>query len=104
MSLGLVNVPHKINTQVLLTLETNLNELFETNAKAASIPDNPDAQIIYHGTLYNFYLQIILDDYFLVCYNGTLRSHRALRTGVILAPYQRSFEINTKSQSLNVNL
>ena len=104
MSLGLVNFPHKINTRVLLTLETNLNKLFETNAKAAFIPDNPDAQIIYHGTLYNSYLQITLDDYFLVYYNGILRSHRALRTGVILAPYQRSFEINTKSQSLNVNL
>ena len=91
MSLGLVNVPHKINTRVLLTLEANLNKLFERNAKAASIPDNPDAQIIYHGTLYNSYLQITLDDNFLVYYNGILRSHRALRIRCYLSTTSTKF-------------
>ena len=32
-SLGLINFPHKIDTQFLFTLENNLNRLFETNAK-----------------------------------------------------------------------
>ena len=103
VSLGLVNFPHKIDTRVLFTLETNLNELFETNAKVAAIPDNPVAQIIYHNTPYISYPQIILDDNFLAYYNGTLRSRSALRTDVVLSPYQQSFEINTRTQSLNVN-
>ena len=60
----------------MLTLETNSNKLFETNTKAANIPAIPDAQTIYHGTLYNSYPEITLDDNFLVYYNGILRSHR----------------------------
>ena len=83
VSLGLVNFPHKIDTRVLFLLGTNLNKLFKTNAKAAAIPDNPDAQIIYHGTSYISYPQITLDDNFLAYYNGILRSRTALRTGVI---------------------
>ena len=39
--LGFVNFPHKIDKGVLFTLETKLNKLFETRAKAAFIPDNP---------------------------------------------------------------
>ena len=84
-------------------LQTNLNKLFETNVKLAAIPDNPDAQIIYHDTPYISYLQMTLDDNFLAYYNGILRSCSTLRTGVILSPYQQSFEINTGTQSLNVN-
>ena len=88
MSLDLVNFPHKIDTRVLFTFETNLNKLFETNDKAAAIPDNPDAQIIYHDTPYIFYPHITLNDNFLAYYNGILRSCSALRTGVILLPFQ----------------
>ena len=46
---------------------------------------------------------ITLDDNFLAYFNGRLRSRGALRTGVISSPYQQSFEINTGTQSLNVN-
>ena len=84
-------------------LETNLNKLFETNVKLAAIPDNPDAQIIYHDTPYISYPQVTLDNNFLAYYNGILRSRSALRTSVILSPYQQSFDINTGTQSLNVN-
>ena len=103
VSLGLVKFPNKIDTRVLFTLETNLNKLFETNAKAAAISDIPDAQIIYHDTPYISYSQITLDDNFLAYYNGILKSHSALRAGVILSPYQQSFEVNTRTQPLNVN-
>ena len=103
VSLVLVNFPHKIDTRVLFMLETNLNKLFETNSKLAVIPDDPDAKIIYHDTPYISYPQIILGDNFLAYYNGILRCCSALRTGVILLPYQQSFEINTGTQSLNVN-
>ena len=92
-SLDLVNFLHKIDTRFLLTLENNMNRLFETNAKAD----------VFHDTPYISYPQITLDDNFLACFNGILRSRGALRTGVISSPYQRSFEINTGTQSLKVN-
>ena len=95
VSLGLVNFPHKLDTQVLFTFEINWNKLFETNAKATAIPDNPDAQIIYHYISYISYPQITLGDNFLAYYNGILRSCSALKTEVILSSYQQSFEINT---------
>ena len=101
-SLGLVNFPHEIDTQLLLTLENNMNILFKTNAKA-DIPNEPDAQIIFHDMPYISYPLITPDDNFLAYFNGILRSHGALRTGVISSPYQQSFEINTRTQSLKNN-
>ena len=59
-----------------------MNRLFETNAKA-DIPNEPDVQIIFHDTPYISHPQIIIDDNFLACFNGILRSCGALRTGVI---------------------
>ena len=102
-SLGLANFPHKINTQFLLTFETNMNRLFETNGKAAVL-NEPDAQIIFRDTPYISYPQIILDDNVLAYFNDILISRDALRTGLISSPYQQSFEINTGTQSLKVNL
>ena len=77
--------------------------LFETNAKLHNIPNESDAQVIFHDTPYISYPQITLDDNFLVYLNTILRSRIALRTGVILSPYQQSFEINVGTQSLKVN-
>ena len=100
-SLGLANFPHKIDTRFLFTLENKLNKLFETNAKA-EVPNEPEAQIIFHDTPYISYSQITLDDNFLAYLNAILRSPSALRTGVILPPYQQSFAINVGTQSLKL--
>ena len=35
----------KTDTKIILTLERNLNILFESNKKVTAIPDNPDALI-----------------------------------------------------------
>ena len=83
-SLDLVNFPHQIDTPFLFTLENNLNRLSETNAKLDNIPNEPDAQIIFHDTRYISYPQITLDDNFLAYLNVILRSRSTLRTGVIL--------------------
>ena len=93
-SLGLVNFPHKIDTRFLFTLENNLSRLFETNAKLDNIPNESDAQIIFHDTPYISYRQITLEDNFLAYLSPILRYPDALSTGVILLPYQQSFEIN----------
>ena len=93
-SLGLVNFPHKIDTLFLFTLENNLSRLFEANAKLDNIPNKSGAQIIFHDTPYISYPQITLEDNFLAYLNAILRSPNALSTGVILSPYQQSFEID----------
>ena len=88
---------------LLFTLKNNLNRSFETNAKLENIPNETDTQIIFHDTLYISYPQITLDDNFLAYLNSILRSRSALRTVIILSPYQQSFEINVGTQSLNIN-
>ena len=84
--LGLVNFLHKIDTRFLFTLENNLNRLFETKTKLDNIPNEPDAQIIFHDMRYISHPQITLDNNFLAYSNGILRSRSALRTGVISSP------------------
>ena len=98
ISLRLVNFPHKIDTRFLSTLENNLNRLLKTNATLNNIPNEPDAQIIFHDTPYICCPQITLDDNFLAYLHAILRSRNALRTGVILSPYQQSFEMNVGIQ------
>ena len=93
LSLGLVNFAYQLDTRFSFTLEPNLNRLFESNIKA-EIPYAPDAPIIFHDTPYISYLQITLTDNFLVYANGVLRARGALKTGVLLDPYQQGFEVN----------
>ena len=57
---NLVNLVHNTNTKLLFTLGSNLNKLFESNAKVDNLPANPDAKIIYHDTPYIYYQQIVL--------------------------------------------
>ena len=102
LSLGLVNFAYHVDTRFIFKLETNLNKLFESNAKA-NIPDAPDAQIIFHDTPYVSYPQITLTDNFLVYANDVLRARRALRTCVFLDPYQQSFEANKEIQSIKID-
>ena len=45
VDLGLVNFAMKTDTKILITLERDLNKLFETNVKAAAIPTEPTAII-----------------------------------------------------------
>ena len=83
--LGLVNFPHKLDTWFLFALDNNINRLFETNAKV-DVPNEPDAEIIFHDTSYISYPQITLDDNFLAYFNGIHKSRGALRTRVISSP------------------
>ena len=50
--LGLINFPFKFNTKFIFTLETNMNRLFESNAKLALILGTVDAEIIFTSTPY----------------------------------------------------
>ena len=52
LDLGLINLSMKTGTKFLFTLQRNMNELFETTKKAATIPDEPDALIQFHDRPY----------------------------------------------------
>ena len=43
--LGKVNFAMKTDTRIIITLERNMNNLFESNKTVAPIPDNPNALI-----------------------------------------------------------
>ena len=58
--LGLVNFLFKTNTKIILTLERNMNRLFESHKKVTAIPDNPDALIQFYDRPYISYQEINL--------------------------------------------
>ena len=83
VDLGLVNFSMKTNTKIILTLERNMNKLFESNKKLAGIPDNPDALIQIYDRPYISYQEINLTKSTDIYFNGILRSETALRQGVL---------------------
>ena len=99
VDLGLVNVSFKTDTKIILTLERNMNKLFESNKKVTAIPENPDALIQFYDRPYISYQEINLTKGADIYFTGILRSETALRQGVLPSPYQQLFEINTGTQS-----
>ena len=94
VDLGLVNFAMKTDTKILITLERDLNKLFETNVKAAAIPTEPDAIINIYDRPYISYQELNLTKTADIYLSGILRSETALRQGVLPSPYQQLFEIN----------
>ena len=92
----------KTYTKFLFSLQRNMNKLFETRAKADSIPDEPNALIQFHDRPYIAYQKINFTQTFDIYLSGILRSETALRVGVLPSPYQQLFEINKGMQSLAV--
>ena len=89
----------KTDTKIIITLERNINKLFESNKKLAAIPDNPDALIQIYDGPYISYQEINLVKSADIYFNGILRSETTLRQDVLLSPYQQLFEINTGMQT-----
>ena len=97
--LGKVNFAVNTNTKIVLTLERNMNKLFESNKKIAAIPDNPDALINVFDRPYISYQEINLTQQAALYGTGILRSETAFRQGVLPAPFQQEFEISTGTQN-----
>ena len=85
----------KTGTKIVLTLERNLNKLFESNKKVTAIPGNPDALFQIYDRTFIFYQEINLTQQADIYGTGILRSETALRQGVLPSPYQQEFEVNT---------
>ena len=96
--LGKCNFTMKTDNRIIITLERNLNKLFESNKKVTNIPTVPDALIQIYDRPYISYQEINLikgaDTYF----TGILRSETALRQSDLESPYQQEFECNTGTQ------
>ena len=79
VDLGLVNFSAKTDAKIILTLERNMNRLFESNKKVTNIPDSPDALINIYDRLYISYQEINLTQCADIYFNGILRSETALK-------------------------
>ena len=101
-SLGLVNTPVKFNTKWRITFESNMQRLFESNANLAAgtaFPNTVDAKIILYSVPYLHYQQFSLEDTYRTYLESAMVSNQVLRTGIKLAPYQKSYEIVATGQS-----
>ena len=83
VDLGLINFCVKTDTKFLITLERDMNKLFKTNKKAASINEAPDALIQFHDRPYIAYEEINLTKTMDIYLSGILGSEQALRMGVL---------------------
>ena len=94
---GLVNQCFKFNTNYILTLETDMQNLFETNANQANntLPAGVGAEMNITSTPCIQYEQFQLDDNLKMCLKGTLQSElqSVLRTGTKPTPYQKLYEL-----------
>ena len=70
-----------------------MNYLFEYTKKVRTIPDAPDAQILWHNTPFIQYEQIRLDDKFRMYYATALMSKKAFQVDVQKISYQKLFEL-----------
>ena len=97
--LGKVNFSVNTDTRITITLQGNLNKLFESNKKVASIPDNSDAFIKFFARPYIAYQETSLTQQAGLYQGGILRSRTALRQGVLPAPFQQEFEVAVGTQN-----
>ena len=102
--IGKINFPTKIDYRIKLFLETNMDKLFESRkvlAANSTIPD-VDAEIIFTRAPFIQYEQILLDRNFRQHRETIMVSKTILRMGAQKTPIQKTYEINTGSDSLNV--
>ena len=99
VDLGLVNFAFKTDLRIVITLERNLNKLFESNKKVTTVLENPDAFIDIYDRPFVSYQKINLTKNADLYFTGISRSETALRQGVLPAPNQQEFEIAVSTQS-----
>ena len=96
-----VNTLINFNTKWRITIETDLQKLFESKTDqgaAGSLPNNVDAKIILESTPYLLYYQFELEDTFRTYLESAMISNQVLRIGIFLTPYQKSSEMVVGAQ------
>ena len=74
VDLGLVNFSAKTDTKIIITLERNMNRLFESNKKVTAIQNSPNTLIKRYDRPYISYQEINLTQGADIYFNGILRS------------------------------
>ena len=100
--LGICNFPVQTDTRVIITLERNLDKLFEDTKKRAAIPTNdPDASIEFWDRPYIDYQEITLTPTWETYLKEILKDNNAVRMGVLPNPFQQTFEVATGAQTIS---
>ena len=90
--LGVRNFPVQTDTRITITLERNLNKLFEDTKKRTAIPTtNPDASIEFWDRPYIDYQEITLTSVWETYLKEIQSNESALRMGALPNPYQQTF-------------
>ena len=78
--------------------------LFESKANQANdaLPNIVATKIILTSTPYIMYQQFKLDDNYRTYLEGIMISNNLLRTGIQPTPYQKSYEMVSRNQSITV--
>ena len=83
-------------------LETDMKKLFESNKKVTAT-GAPDAKVIFTKAHFLQYKQFLLDAKFRQYFETITVSKKILRMGVQKTPIQKTYEISTGSDSININ-
>ena len=103
--IGKINFPTKIDYKIKLFLETNPVRLFESKKLLSSTTTTapaPDAEIIFTRAPFIQYEQILLDKNFRQHLETIMVSKKIIRMGAHKTPIQKTYEIKTGSDTLNV--
>ena len=102
--IGKMNFPTKIDYRIKLFLKTNMKKLFKSRnviAANTAIPD-VDEEILFTRAPFVQYEQILLDKNIRQHLETIMVSKKILRISAQKTPIQKTYEINTSSDSLNV--
>ena len=120
--IGKINFPTKIDMKIRLTLETDMEKLFESDKNHTKVkngkdpnytdpgdfelnptPPTPDVQIVLLKAPMIQYEQLTLDTNFRQYLETILFSAKVLRMGVQKTPYQKTYELQVGSQDFTVD-
>ena len=102
--LGVCNFPVQTDTRIIITLERNLDKLFEDTEKRDAIPTtDPDASIEFFDRPYIDYQEITLTPTWETYLKEILKDNNAVRMGVLPNPFQQTFEVAAGAQTVSVD-
>ena len=101
--LGKINFRTKIDLKIRCMLQTNMKQFFESKKMVTAI-GAPDAQIFFVRVPYLQYEQILLTKNFRQYLETIMLSSKVLRMGMQKTPYQKTYELQARSQEFTVAL
>ena len=103
--LGKINFPLKIDFSIKCQLQTDMKRLFESKkvlAAGSAVP-SPDAKIIFTKAAFIQFEQILQDKNFRQYLEMIMVSKKIQRIGAQKIPIEKTYEINTGTDTINVD-